>query len=343
MPFLFMICFILGFVESLDGPHICESKTRGKYCCSYFQEKNGKCVACEVGFISRFGSPCLPCNQNSYGERCIHKCKCSKDDRCDNVVGCVQKLHSTTQSIEQSSVNLPSSIAQSVSGTSEMQRLDTGANDESDLSKEQIHIVYSASVAGFIILLVMCYIGHKCRKKSSRKETLKQENISLNNFSSSVHEYFEPNVNHYDIINDNVMIREDQSANPYLDVIISSNSSETTSKSNNSSDVKIVDSTGYLNPYQALTDKDNSTVHVYNSNVSYCKNINETFKSSVNTHSYQTLADGFIEERNMYNTLSNVHKMTLNSRLHKSEVSVFSQPKDLLASTDIDNIRRFSL
>lgn len=216
---------------------------------------------------------------------------------------------------------------------------------EFDLSKEQIHIVYSASVAGFILLLLMCYIGHKCRKESSKKEIPKQENISLNNSSSSVHEYFEPNVNHYDIINDHVIIHDDQSANPYLDVII--NSSETTSESNTSSDIKIADSTGYLNPYQTLTDNDNSTVHIYNTNISCCNNTNEppypkATKSSVHAHSYQTLAHGCNEENHVYNKLKNVYRITQNCRLYRSDVIVFSQHEDVLVRTDIGNIRRYS-
>ncbi|CAC5387102.1 unnamed protein product [Mytilus coruscus] len=170
----------------------------------------------------------------------------------------------------------------------------------------------------------------------------------MNNSSSSVHEYFEPNVNHYDIINDHVMIHEDQSANPYLDVIISSNNSETTRKTNKSSDVKISDSTGYLNPYQALTEKENPTAHVYNTNISYCNDLNKpsylkVIKSLVHTHSYKTLSDGCKEKRNMYNKLSNVRKITLNSRLYRSEVFVFSRSEDRLTSTKSGDIRRYSL
>ncbi|XP_063399026.1 uncharacterized protein PF13_0277-like [Mytilus trossulus] len=226
-----------------------------------------------------------------------------------------------------------------------MQNSETGDSDEFDLSKEQIHIVYSASVAGFIALLVMIYIGHKCRKKSSTIEISKQENISLNNSSSSVHEYFEPNVNHYDIINDHVTIHNDQSDNPYLDVII--DGSETTSESNTSSYIKIADSTGYLNPYQTLTDKENSTVHVYNTNISCCNNINEpdylkATKFFVHAHSYQTLAHGCNEEKNVYNKLSNDHKITQISRLYKSDVIVVSQHEDVLVSTGIFNNRRYS-
>lgn len=37
--------------------------------------------ACGDGFTSRFGSPCLPCTENSYGKRCIRKCKCTKDEK----------------------------------------------------------------------------------------------------------------------------------------------------------------------------------------------------------------------------------------------------------------------
>ncbi|XP_071123805.1 uncharacterized protein [Mytilus edulis] len=58
------------------------------FCCTNYEKQNNKCKACEVGYTSRKGKPCHPCEAGLYGNRCAFICRCEGSQRCDHVIGC---------------------------------------------------------------------------------------------------------------------------------------------------------------------------------------------------------------------------------------------------------------
>ncbi|CAC5410136.1 unnamed protein product [Mytilus coruscus] len=64
-----------------------------EYCCSDYEDINGTCTECKIGFISIKGKPCFHCPKNRFGERCLDRCNCNEiEERCDHVNGCVSKF-----------------------------------------------------------------------------------------------------------------------------------------------------------------------------------------------------------------------------------------------------------
>ncbi|XP_076089942.1 uncharacterized protein LOC143061970 [Mytilus galloprovincialis] len=87
-----MLVFLWSFcISSEDSTHLCVDRTSGKsHCCSDFEEKNGKCVACEaVGFTSDVGQPCRKCSGMFYGSRCLDACHCQFYEECHHIYGCI--------------------------------------------------------------------------------------------------------------------------------------------------------------------------------------------------------------------------------------------------------------
>ncbi|VDI38474.1 Hypothetical predicted protein [Mytilus galloprovincialis] len=41
------------------------------------------------------GNNCTPCTSNWYGDKCLRKCTCVAEQRCDNVLGCVNESTTT--------------------------------------------------------------------------------------------------------------------------------------------------------------------------------------------------------------------------------------------------------
>ncbi|CAC5424784.1 unnamed protein product [Mytilus coruscus] len=82
--------------NSLNGHNstICEDGERNiEYCCSDYEDINGTCTECKIGFMSTMGKPCYHCPKNRFGERCLDRCNCSEiEERCDHVNGCVSKF-----------------------------------------------------------------------------------------------------------------------------------------------------------------------------------------------------------------------------------------------------------
>ncbi|XP_052078229.1 uncharacterized protein LOC127716148 isoform X5 [Mytilus californianus] len=66
------------------------------FCCNNSELKDGLCIECSPGFISVDGEPCKKCPIGRYGRKCIKRCSC-KRNRCNNVHGCVDINHSSTE------------------------------------------------------------------------------------------------------------------------------------------------------------------------------------------------------------------------------------------------------
>ncbi|XP_052065931.1 uncharacterized protein LOC127705643 [Mytilus californianus] len=60
-----------------------------QFCCDNYVKRNGVCVECEAGSKSTNEEPCIPCGQGTYGRKCNSLCKCTINERCDKVSGCV--------------------------------------------------------------------------------------------------------------------------------------------------------------------------------------------------------------------------------------------------------------
>ncbi|XP_052080273.1 uncharacterized protein LOC127718323 isoform X2 [Mytilus californianus] len=82
--------------NSLKGHNstICEDGERNiEYCCSDYEDINGTCTECKIGFISISGKTGFHCPNNRFGERCLARCNCTEiEERCDHVKGCVPKF-----------------------------------------------------------------------------------------------------------------------------------------------------------------------------------------------------------------------------------------------------------
>ncbi|XP_076071563.1 uncharacterized protein LOC143042943 [Mytilus galloprovincialis] len=61
------------------------------FCCNNHEEKNGTCIECNIGYVSKDGFPCIPCLPKRWGKKCGYVCSCQKNERCDSVYGCVDK------------------------------------------------------------------------------------------------------------------------------------------------------------------------------------------------------------------------------------------------------------
>ncbi|XP_076089941.1 uncharacterized protein LOC143061969 [Mytilus galloprovincialis] len=95
--FIVYLLFTQAICIDKDDPHAClDTNLSEYYCCSGYEDLNGKCTACKLGFKSRNGQPCMPCPENIYGHGCSSLCECSALHRCDHVRGCVLKEVSST-------------------------------------------------------------------------------------------------------------------------------------------------------------------------------------------------------------------------------------------------------
>ncbi|CAG2252263.1 unnamed protein product [Mytilus edulis] len=57
----------------------CFDKASDDYrCCSDYEEINGECIKCILGFISRKGNSCEPCATNLFGKGCLQTCRCNE-------------------------------------------------------------------------------------------------------------------------------------------------------------------------------------------------------------------------------------------------------------------------
>ncbi|XP_063411169.1 uncharacterized protein LOC134694104 [Mytilus trossulus] len=96
------IILILCFIDkgtSLKDLHVCyDIKRNLEYCCSDYENINGTCIECKIGFVSISGKPCSHCQKHRFGERCLKRCYCNDiEERCDHVKGCVPKYEHTDE------------------------------------------------------------------------------------------------------------------------------------------------------------------------------------------------------------------------------------------------------
>lgn len=79
------ICFVSLVIE-ICSFLICKSNGS---CALNFYKENGTCIACPRG---SFGYDCIrTCSSEYFGQNCNEKCNCSSNQRCDPVIGCLEK------------------------------------------------------------------------------------------------------------------------------------------------------------------------------------------------------------------------------------------------------------
>ncbi|XP_062620103.1 multiple epidermal growth factor-like domains protein 10 [Saccostrea cucullata] len=77
--------FPLISVATEPGLGICKGKEN--ICCDGYYEENGTCKVCPGG---SYGKNCTQtCPENLYGEFCRGKCKCTTEETCNPVKGCM--------------------------------------------------------------------------------------------------------------------------------------------------------------------------------------------------------------------------------------------------------------
>ncbi|CAC5376417.1 unnamed protein product [Mytilus coruscus] len=62
------------------------------FCCQNFEERQGTCYECEIGFTTFKGVACQRCPENKFGKKCTSTCFCTRNERCNNIYGCVPSV-----------------------------------------------------------------------------------------------------------------------------------------------------------------------------------------------------------------------------------------------------------
>ncbi|XP_062590162.1 protein draper-like [Saccostrea cucullata] len=79
--------FPLISVATEPGLGICGGKE--DLCCDGYYQENRTCKVCPRGW---YGKNCTrKCPPNSYGELCGETCKCTFEEKCDQVQGCMPR------------------------------------------------------------------------------------------------------------------------------------------------------------------------------------------------------------------------------------------------------------
>ncbi|CAC5377365.1 unnamed protein product [Mytilus coruscus] len=241
-------------------------------------------LECPVGFTTHpEEAVCKPCSSNFFGYRCIEKCSCTENERCNHIDGCVKDetdQHHTTEPTTQTTV------------------FSVFPNRES--------IIYIGSIGlmAFIICSLIAYICYKKnRKRKSFDKNKSHENPLVHwhsehkntdeNEYAEIEETFLYNiktatrgvkVRDKEVNNDCNRVNKDNFMNGYLnpyqpiistegDVHQYSEDNITTSADNH------IDS-GYLNPYQPIISTE-WDVHQY----SFTMNDGDNTKTSADNHS----------------------------------------------------------
>ncbi|CAG2199193.1 unnamed protein product [Mytilus edulis] len=159
---------------------------REYYCCSNYEKINSECITtviaecypftftfpeCNSGFISRKGNSCEPCAVNYFGNDCSRKCMCKQLQRCDNVVGCVDRETTSTFLVTtQSKIATSISVKESVTTIHVEEQFD-------GLSKTEVLILLCGALSGIIILLGILGISNCIKKRMCISEPKHKSNI----------------------------------------------------------------------------------------------------------------------------------------------------------------------
>ncbi|XP_052080271.1 uncharacterized protein LOC127718322 [Mytilus californianus] len=228
---VFYIILILCFSDkgtSLKGLNVCEDTQRNiQYCCSGYEDTNGICTECKIGYRSIEGKPCTHCPNNRFGERCLNRCNCNQiGDRCDHVKGCSSKFE-VREDVNYTTRTVVETFSES-------------------MTVFKLHVFFfGAAIVGALVMIGGC-LGFICFCKKGNQI----------NANTVIEENRFPNVN-LDAGHSAFQLTEDQhvASSSYLQVI---NGSYGTVIDNNGNE----DRCRQLNPYVSLVPK-NTDTHYY--------------------------------------------------------------------------------
>ncbi|XP_052089508.1 uncharacterized protein LOC127726241 [Mytilus californianus] len=290
---IYIFVWILGFVQS-DKCYddLSNGVTGSWFCCNNHEEKNGTCVECEIGYVSKDGYPCQPCSLGLWGRKCRDVCSCLHNERCDIVDGCVEvttvmseKLYSTFTEPKDSTYVM--TTVDSISATHKKEKWDStftepkesthvmttvdslSAYDKNDgifLKRELI--IYSISAGSIVVMVALGSCCFKYKRKAEHLNKSKspgthheqvpsdQTNVQFNDESSTYESINEDNM----ICNDTFIrsIIRDEHVNQ--DDIYLTVDQDVSSSSYSEGDVVDSPNDDYLNPYQQMIEVD---VHGY--------------------------------------------------------------------------------
>ncbi|CAC5418444.1 unnamed protein product [Mytilus coruscus] len=236
-----MFLCLLSFCICLeDIRNACKNRTSGNYyCCSDYVEKDGKCVACGIGFTSYEGQQCRECNENFFGYRCITKCNCQVNQECHHIHGCIGGQSFFSESTATHSIS-----GNSVTTTLSVHTVSYLVPTEQPSGFQLELLIYSASVTGVILIFGICYLCRKYntrRHKSSASVTVDEE-VNQNDPPNESHDIFELSEGLYHTIDEEKNSISSVNDNPYLEVVNGSSGSDSIKNDNG-------ETTSYPPPY----------------------------------------------------------------------------------------------
>ncbi|XP_052078228.1 uncharacterized protein LOC127716148 isoform X4 [Mytilus californianus] len=284
------------------------SGKRVKFCCNNSEEKDGKCIKCRVGFISIDGEPCKPCPYGSYDRKCYKICMCTKNQRCNNVYGCIDIYHTSTETrndrsseiLKVTTVNMlithsysgyseqienstastysfikTSELKSTTSQNSEKRTIGTVKNSNEGLLEREI-LIYSLCGAGFTICIVVCVYCF-CSKKLKQSKNVDICVREQNKENIDIHDHNLQGL--YDFIDEDDMLQLASIA-------------KTRSESSNSYSFTVsTHSDGYLDPISSIkishSDTSTSDPAIKNESSSYI-------------HPYQAISHQPVEQSHEY-------------------------------------------
>ncbi|VDI72823.1 Hypothetical predicted protein [Mytilus galloprovincialis] len=227
-------------------------------------------IECPYGFTSNAPNDreCIRCRQNLFGYRCLEKCRCPENERCDNVQGCVSLLNS------QSTIS-----ANVITHDRKQIHSDTGFQNK----ERFIHIGSSCLLAIFVFILIT-YI---CYKRTRKKPALDNEKSQDGDQDSRLEKHLvqwikdqkNTDENNYEDIDDSLL----------CDIQFSTNEEknfDSVEDEDNSTSVKDDGNDGYLNPYQPIISTE-VDVHHYDSTKDSVTSSDENQRFSGYFHPYQ--------------------------------------------------------
>ncbi|XP_052075350.1 uncharacterized protein LOC127712769 isoform X3 [Mytilus californianus] len=174
---LFFFCTVLYNIGSnvttfnFGDKGVCMDYSGNLVCCFDHTLVNGKCVGCTIGFRFKGGS-CMPCETNWYGKLCLQTCTCAFNQRCDNVLGCVNKTLFTqpasSQSTTSNTENFTQTTKPNLSEESEITN-PTSTKKSSDGLLDREIVICTVVVACIIVILGLSYLVQKYRKKTKKE------------------------------------------------------------------------------------------------------------------------------------------------------------------------------
>ncbi|CAG2186384.1 unnamed protein product [Mytilus edulis] len=142
----------------------------------------GICTVCKNGTTSDPGSRCESCKNDTYGHKCIEKCKCNHFHRCDPEVGCILKTSTPKIVTIYAGTTQPSSLSSHRVTTKET--IVTGNGNVNDTrSSKADWMIYILCITSCFFLTGFCHWFRTYRKRQSLEVRIINENVASEPFT----------------------------------------------------------------------------------------------------------------------------------------------------------------